>query len=126
MSPDLCPFCSLPPERVIRSTPLALAFYDLFPVAEGHALVIPRRHVRDYFELTPDELLQCSELLHGLRSDILSVDPSVTGFNIGANCGADAGQTVFHCHLHLIPRRVGDHPVPRGGVRAVIPGKASY
>lgn len=126
MSINSCPFCSLPPERILRSTPLALAFYDLFPVTSQHALVVPKRHVTDYFELSPDEVKQCNDLLHWLRSQVLAEDPTVTGFNIGANCGADAGQTVFHCHLHLIPRRAGDHPAPRGGVRAVIPGKASY
>jgi len=105
---------------------LAIAFRDAFPVTEGHSLVIPRRHVVDWYGLTPEEVLACNGLLQQLRQEIQTADHSVTGFNIGINAGADAGQTIFHCHIHLIPRRKGDVQNPRGGVRHVIPGKGSY
>lgn len=121
-----CPFCDLPTDRVVVQNALALAFRDGFPVTEGHSLVIPRRHVVDYFGLTAEEVLACNELLHMLRKQIQAADPSVTGFNVGMNAGHDAGQSVFHCHIHLIPRRSGDVANPRGGVRHVIPFKGNY
>jgi diadenosine tetraphosphate (Ap4A) HIT family hydrolase len=99
---------------------------DGFPVTEGHALVIPKRHVSDYFGLTSAEIAACNNLLHLMRASVLKNDPTVHGFNIGMNAGEVAGQTVFHCHIHLIPRRPGDVANPRGGVRHVIPGKGSY
>lgn len=104
----------------------ALAFYDGYPVSEGHSLVIPRRHVEDYWGLTAAEREACHELLLALRVNILERDPLVTGFNLGLNVGASAGQTVFHCHFHLIPRRDGDVLNPKGGVRHVIPSKGHY
>ena len=104
----------------------AYAIRDGFPVTAGHSLVIPRRHVVDYFGLAPYELLACDELIRKLRREIVSEDPTVSGFNIGVNAGATAGQTIFHCHVHLIPRRVGDVANPRGGVRHTIPGKGEY
>ena len=104
----------------------AYAVRDGFPVTTGHSLVVPKRHVGDYFGLRADELLACDELIRRLRQSILQADPTVAGFNIGANAGAVAGQTVFHCHLHLIPRREGDVADPRGGVRHTIPGKGHY
>jgi len=99
---------------------------DGFPVTNGHALVIPRRHISEYFDLTQDELLACDSLLKQLREEIILSDESVAGFNIGINAGAVAGQTIFHCHIHLIPRREGDVDNPRGGVRHIIPGKGFY
>ncbi len=121
-----CPFCDLPSGRVVFENELALAFYDGYPVSDGHALVIPRRHASDYWELTPAERESCHELLESLRRKVQSDDCRVTGFNIGINAGASAGQTVFHCHIHLIPRRDGDVADPRGGIRHVIPGKGRY
>lgn len=100
-----CPFCDMPVRRVIMENAHAYAVRDGFPVTEGHSLVIPKRHVSDYFRLTRDELLACDELIRRVRQTILAQDPTVAGFNIGANAGAVAGQTVFHCHLHLMPRR---------------------
>jgi len=105
---------------------LAFAIRDGFPVTELHTLIIPRRHVEDYFGLTSDELLACDALLRGLKSEIVRMDPMVTAFNIGMNAGLAAGQTIFHCHIHLIPRRAGDVVNPRGGVRHIIPGKGFY
>jgi len=118
-----CHFCTSIASRVIASNTLAFAIRDAFPVTPLHALVIPHRHVADFFGLTPEEREDCAELVHQLRRDILQEDPQVEGFNIGTNAGEVAGQSIFHCHLHLIPRRRGDVPNPRGGVRMVIPHK---
>jgi diadenosine tetraphosphate (Ap4A) HIT family hydrolase len=89
-------------------------------------LVIPRRHASDYFSLNKDELVACHELIQRVREMVLSEDTTVTGFNVGVNIGAAAGQTILHCHFHLIPRRNGDVANPRGGIRNVIPGKGDY
>ena len=121
-----CIFCSPPPERVVATNEMAYALRDAFPVTPNHTLVIPKRHVADWFSLTHNELLACDDLLHELKARLLDEDPKIGGFNIGANVGEVAGQTIFHCHIHLIPRRAGDVPEPRGGVRHIIPGKGSY
>ena len=125
-NPTTCLFCSIPAERVIAENELAYAIRDGFPVTNLHSLVVPKRHTVDYFSLTKQELLACDELLHQLKVDILQADPLVKGFNIGMNAGEVAGQTIFHCHIHLIPRSEGDVGNPRGGVRHVIPGKGFY
>ncbi len=121
-----CLFCSDLSERLILDNDLAYVIRDGFPVTEHHMLIIPKRHAKDYFSLTKDELLACDSLIHSLKQDLEKIDPTITGFNIGMNAGESAGQTVFHCHIHLIPRRQGDVPNPRGGVRGVIPSKQSY
>lgn len=121
-----CLFCEIPIGRVILENELAYAIRDGFPVTELHTLVIPKRHAMDYFELHQSEINACNQLLKQLRADIESQDSSVSGFNIGMNCGEAAGQTIFHCHTHLIPRREGDVENPRGGVRHLILGKGSY
>ena len=121
-----CMFCSIPADRLVTENTLAYAIYDKYPVTDGHLLVIPKRHADDYFALTTDEVLACDALVRQLRHDIQDNDLSVEGFNIGMNTGEVAGQTVFHCHIHLIPRRRGDVDDPRGGVRHVIPAKGKY
>ena len=121
-----CAFCVLAEERVVMSNEYAFAVRDLFPVTDLHTLVIPRRHVSSYFDLTETELLQCRDLLVLAKQDIMQQDHSVAGFNIGVNIGETAGQTVMHAHIHLIPRRTGDVAEPRGGIRHLIPGKGSY
>ncbi len=121
-----CLFCSVSQERLIAENELAFAIRDGFPVTELHSLVIPRRHVSDYFELTKEELLACNELLRIVKEEILASDTSVKGFNVGVNSGLVAGQSIFHCHIHLIPRREGDVPNPKGGIRHLIPGKGAY
>jgi len=121
-----CPFCSLPPDRVLDAEGPLLAVADGFPVSAGHTLLIPRRHVESFFDLTPDEWSAVLVLARRRAAALRAADPSVSGFNLGINGGADAGQSVFHVHVHLIPRRRGDHPRPRGGVRAVIPHRADY
>lgn len=121
-----CAFCELPKERIVEENELALAFRDGFPVTEFHTLVIPKRHEADYFDLFQPERNAMQALLESQRASILQIDRTVTGFNIGINAGEDAGQTIFHCHMHLIPRRRGDVTEPRGGVRGVIPEKQKY
>ena len=125
MSEVSCPFCALPAERILILADEALVIRDAFPVSPGHTLVIPRRHIGSFFELTDAERACMVELLAQAKAELdLSFQPD--GFNIGINDGAAAGQTVQHLHLHLIPRYLGDVPDPRGGVRWVMPGKAKY
>jgi diadenosine tetraphosphate (Ap4A) HIT family hydrolase len=121
-----CPFCKMAKKRVVAEQPLAYAVRDGYPVSELHTLVIPKRHVADYFDLGRPEENACRLLLEEMKADILKRDKSVEGFNIGWNCGEVAGQTVFHAHVHLIPRRKGDVENPRGGVRHIIDGKGEY
>ena len=121
-----CLFCEIPTTRIIAENSLAYAVYDGYPVTEYHTLVIPKRHTATYFDLYQPELNACNQLLESMKEKILDQDKSVTAFNIGINNGEDAGQTIYHCHIHLIPRRKGDVESPRGGVRGIIPGKQSY
>jgi diadenosine tetraphosphate (Ap4A) HIT family hydrolase/5-methylcytosine-specific restriction endonuclease McrA len=123
---DGCVFCSILPTRIVAENRLAVAIYDKHPVTQLHTLLIPKRHVAGYFELFQPERNALEQLAQQSRSSILSQDKSVTGFNIGANDGLDAGQSILHCHLHLIPRRSGDAAFPRGGVRGVIPDRQNY
>lgn len=121
-----CLFCTIDASRIIVKNKLAFAIRDAFPVSEGHTLIIPHRHVETFFELSDEEVLACKDLLHQERQNIIQNDKRVTGFNIGINSGASAGQTIFHCHIHLIPRRIGDVEDPRGGIRHIIPNKGYY
>ena len=121
-----CIFCELGAERIILENELCFAIRDAFPVTEHHTLVIPKRHVADYFDLHQPERNAIEAMLHEQRQSILDQDNTVTGFNVGINAGASAGQTVFHVHVHLIPRRDGDVVDPRGGVRGVIPSEQGY
>jgi len=121
-----CLFCAMTDDRIIDSNDLAYTIRDGFPVTPLHTLIIPKRHAVDYFDLTKKELLACDELLKKIKKDIQAEDARVDGFNIGMNAGLSAGQTVFHCHIHLIPRRTGDVENPCGGVRHTIPGKGFY
>lgn len=123
---EACVFCELPTERIIAENELCVAIRDGFPVTPMHTLIIPKRHVVDYFDLYQPELNAVHTLLTEQRRQIASDDDTVTGFNVGVNTGSDAGQTIFHVHVHLIPRRAGDVERPRGGVRGVIPDKQSY
>lgn len=124
-TPD-CLFCAMPSERVIAGNELAYAIRDGFPVTPLHTLVIPKRHAADYFEMTEAEIEACNALMRELKDAIKAEDATVAGFNIGMNVGPVAGQTIFHSHIHLIPRRRGDVENPRGGVRHLIPGKGFY
>jgi diadenosine tetraphosphate (Ap4A) HIT family hydrolase len=112
--------------RIILENDLSYAIFDGYPVTRFHALLIPKRHVRTYFDLSNSERDASHALMIEIKEDILSRDESVEGFNIGINNGEVAGQTIFHCHIHLIPRRRDDVENPRGGIRHVIPGKGDY
>lgn len=123
---DGCVFCDVATGRVIAENELCYAIRDAYPVTDIHSLVIPKRHISDYFELYQPELNAIQQMLQQQREHIIGSDPTVTGFNIGMNSGQSAGQTINHCHVHLIPRRDGDADNPRGGVRGVIPAKQKY
>ena len=120
-----CPFCTLPLERIIDSNDLALVIRDGYPVSPGHTLVIPKRHIGSWFEITPEEQSAMLDLL-GKAKAVLEEEFKPDGYNIGINDGPTAGQTVPHLHIHLIPRYKGDLEDPRGGVRWIIPEKAKY
>ena len=121
-----CIFCNIDQSRIIDSNDFFYVIRDIYPVTELHTLIIPHRHISSYFDLTEDEQISLFTLLKSHKEQLLKTDPSITGFNIGVNDGEDAGQTIFHCHVHLIPRRKGDVANARGGVRGVIPNKQSY
>jgi diadenosine tetraphosphate (Ap4A) HIT family hydrolase len=120
-----CPFCQLPPERLVLANDLAIVIRDGYPVSPGHTLVIPRRHVGSFFEITDAERTAMLALLEQAKAG-LDASHAPAGYNIGINDGPAAGQTVPHLHLHLIPRYAGDRADPRGGVRWIIPEKADY
>jgi diadenosine tetraphosphate (Ap4A) HIT family hydrolase len=125
LTPDRCPFCDLESGRVLEENELAIALLDAFPVSPGHTLVIPRRHIADFFELSNEEMMAVLELLKRVHARLMG-GKRPDGFNVGINVGRAAGQTVSHAHVHLIPRFAGDVAQPRGGVRNVIPGKGVY
>ena len=122
---DGCPFCHLPKERIFYENELAIAIRDAAPVTLLHTLLIPKRHTPDLFELSRPETNAYNELLKRIKEEIQQTDAKVAGFNVGVNNGEAAGQTVQHCHIHLIPRRVGDVTDVAEGIRSVIPGKWS-
>ena len=121
-----CLFCDSKKSGIAHENDLAYASYDSYPVSDHHCLVIPKRHIKDYFDMTNDELIACNDLIQIIKNEILSKDINVKGFNIGTNAGKIAGQSIMHCHIHLIPRREGDVDNPQGGVRSVIPNKQHY
>ncbi len=123
---EQCIFCSIGKEKIIDENRLAYTVIDTYPVSEGHVLIIPKRHESDYFLLSKEEKSCCDELLQRAHSRLLTSDSTVEGFNVGINIGEVAGQSIFHCHIHLIPRRLGDTANPRGGVRHVIANKGDY
>ena len=121
-----CIFCNLEQSRIISSSNFFHIIRDSFPVSDLHTLIIPKRHAKTYFDLDEDETGELSKVLKIERQKILEMDDTVKAFNIGINAGEESGQTIFHCHIHLIPRRKGDVKDPRGGVRGVIPNKQKY
>lgn len=121
-----CPFCNLSPKvELISESKDAVAFYDGYPVSKGHTLIIPKRHVSNYFDLTDQEQQSLWRMVNHCKS-IISKKFNPDGFNIGINVDTAAGQSVFHVHIHLIPRYKGDVENPKGGVRGVIPSKQKY
>ena len=120
-----CPFCNLPPERIIDSLELGCVIRDGFPITPGHTLIIPKRHIGSFFEITEQERTALLDLMNQAQK-LLIEEFNPDGFNIGINDGPAAGQTVPHLHIHLIPRFKGDQEDPRGGVRWIIPHNAKY
>ena len=121
-----CLFCNIKESGCAHENNLAFVSYDSYPVSKHHCLIIPKRHINDFFDLTTEELLSCNDLIKKVKNEILTKDNSVKGFNLGTNIGKISGQTISHCHFHLIPRREGDVENPQGGVRSVIPNKQHY
>ena len=122
-----CFFCNRAKKESIYSSDFLFVIRDnKFPVTKHHTLISPYRHVSDFFDLNSDELNDLANVLKKQRQLLLGLDKEITGFNIGVNVGVDAGQSIMHCHIHLIPRRRGDMNNPRGGVRGVIPSKQKY
>ena len=121
-----CLFCNPKASGVAYENNLAYASYDSYPVSEHHCLIIPKRHIKSYFDLSNDELIACNELIKIVKEEIILKDETVRGFNVGSNIEKTAGQSIMHCHIHLIPRREGDVDNPQGGVRSVIPKNQHY
>ena len=121
-----CPFCNIDEKRIISDYDEFIVIRDLFPVTNLHTLIIPKRCVESYFSLDDKELNNLQKIIKKEKEGLLKIDKTITGFNLGVNDGQDAGQTIFHCHIHLIPRRKNDVDDPRGGVRGVIPEKQKY
>jgi len=124
-----CPFCNIEKlinsDRIVYQDSTWIAIYDNYPVSKGHVLLIPKRHCASYFDLNFIELESVSVTI-GIIKKLLDKKFNPDGYNIGMNCGESAGQTVMHCHIHIIPRYNGDCENPRGGVRGVIPSKQNY
>lgn len=121
-----CIFCELPKDRILFEDELFVVIRDGFPVSDLHSLLIPKRHCQEFFDLSQPEVNAFCPLLRQAKQQTLEQNPTVEGFNIGMNSGRVAGQTVFHCQIHLIPCRRGDVEQPRGGVRHVIPGEGEF
>ena len=121
-----CIFCNTKKSDFIFENKLAYASYDSYPVSKFHCLIVPKRHIKDFFKLTDEELLACMNLIKKVREEVIKKDRKIDGFNLGTNAGEVSGQSILHCHFHLIPRRLADVKNPQGGVRAVIPNKQHY
>jgi len=121
-----CIFCHIESDRIIDESDSFIVILDGFPVTQGHTLFISKRCVSDWFEISASEQSELNQLIISHKEKLTTSYPEITGFNIGMNCGESAGQTVMHFHAHLIPRRDGDTPTPKGGVRGVIPERQAY
>ena len=121
-----CLFCNINQSGSVHENDFAYTSYDSYPVSKYHCLIIPKRHIKDYFDLSNEELIACNNLIKIIKKEITDKDKTVKGFNLGTNIGKIAGQSIMHCHFHLIPRREGDVENPQGGVRSVIPQKQHY
>ena len=121
-----CLFCNKNKQKIIYSNNFFFIVRDSYPVTKYHTLIIPHRHVSNFFDLNDNEFKNLSNVLKKQRLSLLDLDKKITGFNVGVNAWTDAGQSIMHCHIHLIPRRKGDIENPRGGVRGVIPSKQKY
>ena len=121
-----CLFCNIEEDRIVHEYKHFYVIRDAFPVTPLHSLVITKRHVVSYFQCSKEEHDEIPIILDTQKTELKILDDTITGFNIGMNIGEDAGQTIFHCHIHIIPRRQGDTANPGGGVRGVIPDKQKY
>ena len=127
MEQEDCIFCSKKNCTIINTTKYFFIIRDTtYPVTKHHTLIITNRHISDYFDLTKEETAELNEVLKKQKGELQEIDKEITGFNLGVNIGSDAGQSIKHCHIHLIPRRKGDVEDPRGGVRGVIPSRQKY
>jgi len=122
--PQECIFCK-PQREILAENEHAIAVFDTYPVSPGHSLILPRRHAVTVWDLPEAEYLACYALVRVLKP-VLEERFKPDGFNVGVNCGEAAGQSVWHAHIHVIPRYKGDTPFPKGGVRHVIPLKGTY
>ena len=126
-SSEDCIFCNKTNCKVISSTEHFFVIRDTaYPVTKHHTLIITNRHIDDFFDLNKEEINDLDEILKNQKRELKKLDKEISAFNIGVNIGRDAGQSIMHCHIHLIPRRKGDVEDPRGGVRGVIPEKQKY
>lgn len=122
-----CLFCEIRDKpEIVEKNDTFFAIRDNYPVSKYHTLLIPNRHIADIFNLYGDEILSLFRILHRQKYKLMEADATITGFNVGINYGEDAGQTIEHAHVHLIPRRKDDVDDPIGGVRNVFPGKGNY
>ena len=121
-----CIFCNIEEDRIVHEYKHFYVKRDAFPVTPLHSLIITKRHVVSYFQCSKEEHNEIPIILDTQKTELKILDDTITGFNIGMNIGEDAGQTIFYCHIHIIPRRQGDTANPRGGVRGVIPEKQKY
>ena len=123
---DECIFCGkISEKKFLFENNFWVALEDGFPVSKGHTLVIPKRHVASFFDLREEEFSSLKEMLDRVKERLEALYKP-DGYNIGVNVGETAGQSVFHVHVHVIPRYAGDVANPRGGVRGVIPSKQNY
>lgn len=121
-----CVFCEIPKNHFIYEDDFSFALFDRHPVTKYHTLIIPKRHFSNFFDATENEIASIHKALKYLKTKLEKLDKNITGFNIGINVGKSAGQSIFHLHVHLIPRKSRDTKNPKGGVRGVIPSKMSY
>ena len=119
-------YCNLQPQRINHEYKHFYVIRDAFSVTPLHSLIITKRHVVSYFQCSKAELEEIPIILDTQKTELKYLDNEITGYNIGMNIGEDAGQSIFHCHFHIIPRREDDTPNPRGGIRGVIPEKQNY
>ena len=113
---DNCIFCNINSSEIIAENKFVFAVLDKFPVNEGHALIITKRHFESFFDASEEEIVAIYSLMHELK-EMFDVQYEPAGYNVGINIGYAAGQTIMHLHLHFIPRYNGDVENPRGGIR---------
>ena len=124
---ESCIFCNKLNCEIVEEKKFFFIIRDTaYPVTKHHTLIISNRHIDDYFKLTAEELNELNQILKEQKEKLKLLDSTISGYNIGVNVGKDAGQSIMHCHIHLIPRRKGDVDDPKGGVRGVIPSKQKY